>query len=202
MARTAAASSSLGEDFEDTFGLEDVEVEIGDLGIPSEIKVIMPEMPDIRVIHDIPVMIDLRVPDIPPISVVFPKNAIPNEINVIHDIPKSIEIVGKIPTTIALEVTNMPKSIPVVAAPDFPREIRLDASALPDKIQVVGIPDSIELVGDIPTKIELVMPEKPEIEMVYKGAPLDVKVKLDITKLTGEDEEMNCVAIVPCKPKQ
>ncbi len=200
MARAASAEDTFGEDFED--GFEDVKVEVGDLGIPSEIKVVMPEIPDIRVLHDIPVMIDVRVPEIPPISVVFPKDSIPKEINVIHDIPQTIEVVGKIPTTIALQVTNMPEFIPVVPAPNFPKEIRLDTSTLPDKIQVVGIPESIELIGNIPTKIELVMPEKPEVEMVYKGAPIDVKVKLDITKLIGEDEEMNCVAIVPCKPKQ
>ena len=43
------------------------------------------------------------------------------------------------------------------------------------------------------------MPEKPEIEMVYKGAPIDVKIQLDISKITGDDQKLNCVAIVPCK---
>ena len=43
------------------------------------------------------------------------------------------------------------------------------------------------------------MPEKPEIEMVYKGAPIDVKIQLDISKIAGDDQKLNCVAIVPCK---
>jgi hypothetical protein len=197
---SARASEAFGEGFEDGFGLEDVEVEVGDLGIPSEIKVIMPKIPNLRIIHDIPVMIELKVPEIPAINVVFPKEAIPNEIKVLHDLPKTIDVVGKIPTTISFEAHNLPESIMVVAAPDFPTSIKLDASELPDKIQVVGIPSSIELVGDIPTKIELVMPDKPEVELVYKGAPIDVKIKLDIDKLTGEDGDMDCVRIVPCKP--
>ena len=65
------------------------------------------------------------------------------------------------------------------------------------EIQVVGIPPSIELIG--PSEIKLVMPDKPEIELVYKGAPIDVKINLDISRLTGEDGNAQCVTIVPCK---
>jgi hypothetical protein len=42
------------------------------------------------------------------------------------------------------------------------------------------------------------MPEKPEVELVYKGAPIDVKIQLDVNRLTGEGEKLQCVAIVPC----
>ena len=38
----------------------------------------------------------------------------------------------------------------------------------------------------------------PEIELVYKGAPIDVKINLDVTKLTGENGEQPCFALVPC----
>jgi hypothetical protein len=74
----------------------------------------------------------------------------------------------------------------------------LDASEIPDKIQVVGIPKHISLVGEIPSEIKLVMPDKPEVELVYKGAPIDVKIQLDVNRLTGEGEKLQCVAIVPC----
>jgi hypothetical protein len=43
------------------------------------------------------------------------------------------------------------------------------------------------------------MPDNPEIELVYKGAPIDVKINLDISRLTGDPDSGNCVAIVPCK---
>jgi hypothetical protein len=75
--------------------------------------------------------------------------------------------------------------------------IKIDATGIPDKIQVVGIPSAIELVG--PSEIKLVLPEKPEIELVYKGAPIEVKVNLDVSRLTGEGENAQCFALVPCK---
>ena len=81
--------------------------------------------------------------------------------------------------------------------PEVMPKIEIDASSIPDKIQVIGIPSTIELVG-APSEIKLVMPEKPEIELVYKGAPIDVKINLDVTKLTGENGEQPCFALVPC----
>ena len=45
---------------------------------------------------------------------------------------------------------------------DFPKSIKLDTSGIPDKIQVVDIPELINLISNIPSEIKLVMPEKAE----------------------------------------
>lgn len=184
--------------------LEDpsVEVEITDIGIPSEIKIIAPELPDIQVLSDIPERIKVEAINIPSsIKIDAGKFTIPSEIKVIaEDIPSKIEIFSKfeIPSKIEL-LASLPSSIKLDLADNFPSVFKLEAVGIPEKIQVTGIPSTIELTG-APSEIKLVMPEKPEIEMVYKGAPIDVKINLDISKLTGENENLNCVAIVPCKP--
>ncbi len=154
-------------------------------------------------IHDIPAMIEVVAPKIPPIEITGWQN-IPKTIEVIAtDIPKTIEVVGAhaIPKSISIEgASNIPTVIRLEVPVDFPKTIVLDASGIPDKIQVVGIPPVIELIGNIPTEIKLTMPEKPEVEMVYRGAPIEMKISLDTSRLTGEDQNANCVAIVPCKP--
>ena len=184
--------------------LEDpsLEVEITDIGIPSEIKIVAPELPDIHVLSDIPERIKVEAINIPSsIKIDAGKFSLPSEIKIVaEEIPTKIELVSKfeIPSKIDL-IANLPSSIKLELADNFPSVFKLEAIGIPEKIQVTGIPSTIELVG-APSEIKLVMPEKPEIEMVYKGAPIDVKINLDISKLTGENENLNCVAIVPCKP--
>jgi hypothetical protein len=130
---------------------------------------------------------------------------LPSEIKVIaEDVPKSINIDAiNVPSAIELIAPDLPAAIILETAHDFPTSIKLDATDIPDTIQVVGIPSTIELSGNIPSVIELKMPEDPEIEMVYRGSPIDVKVELDIKKLTGGDDENGpaCVAIIPCPQK-
>jgi hypothetical protein len=101
-----------------------------------------------------------------------------------------------LPSAIRLEAFGLPSSIKL-EVPEIMPKIQIDASGIPDKIQVVGIPSAIELFG-APSEIKLVMPDKPEIELVYKGAPIDVKINLDISKLTGENGDQPCFALVPC----
>jgi hypothetical protein len=49
----------------------------------------------------------------------------------------------------------------------------------------------------------MVMPENPEIQMVYKGDPIELKVALDYKKFIGEDDdEQPCFAIIPCASKR
>lgn len=182
-------------------GLPDVdpiEVQMGDIGIPSEIQLKVPEIPDIRILHDIPAIIRVETPVIPDIKIIEPKNPIPSEIKIIADaIPSKIELDStNLAKSIAIDSSDLPSSIKLEVPKEFP-SIKIDASGIPDKIQVVGIPSTIELVG-APSEIKLVLPEKPEIELVYKGAPIDVKINLDISRLTGEDGSGQCVAIVPC----
>ena len=181
--------------------LDPIEVQMSDLGIPSEILVKVPEIPDIRVIHDIPAFIRIEAPKIPDIKIIGPEIQIPKEIKIFGmSLPSIIELVGhNLPKAITLDASKVPSSIKLDVPTQFP-SIKIDASDIPDKIQVVGIPPSIELIG-APSEIKLVLPEKPEVELVYRGAPIDVKINLDISRLTGDNENAQCVAIVPCVPK-
>jgi hypothetical protein len=190
-----------GDDFGDLEAQSVLGVDAMALGIPTEIKILPPELPDIRVIHDIPVIIDVQAPKIPDIKIIGPEKPIPTQVTIVHDIPSSIQLEGiNIPTLIRLETPEIPSVIKL----DMPKEmpsIRLDTSGIPDTIRFVGAPSTIELVG--PSTIQLVMPENPQVEMVYRGNPIDVKIHLDISKLTGEGDEDGppCVAIVPCPRK-
>ena len=199
---TGAMRSKRFNSLEDSFEDQPLEVEIADIGIPSEIRIIAPELKDIHVLSDIPERIRIEGVNIPT-SIKFDtgKFVFPSEIKLVSDnIPSRIELFSKfeIPSRIELYST-LPSSIKLELSDNFPSVFRLEAIGIPEKIQVTGMPSTIELVG-APSEIKLVMPDKPEIEMVYKGAPIDVKINLDISKLTGEKENLNCVAIVPCKP--
>ena len=171
------------------------------IGIPSVIKVLPPNIPDIRIIHDIPAVVRVEPINMPK-SISIDASSIPQQIKLVNeDVPSEIKLVSTdLPKSIPIDASNIPKSLTLEVGKDFPKSIKLDASEIPDKIQVVGIPKHIELVGDFPSEIKLVMPDKPEVELVYKGAPIDVKIQLDVNRLVGEGEKSQCVAIVPCAP--
>jgi len=176
-------------------------MELGDLGIPSIIKVIAPVMPDIKILHDIPAIIKFEPINMPSFIRFSMDRDIPSEIRIISEnIPSQIIVISEgIPSVININTIGLPSFIKLEVPDDFPRTIRIDASGIPDKIQVVGIPPQIEIIGSIPSEIRLVMPDKPEIEMVYKGSPIDVKIELDISRLNGDGKKGQCVAIVPCE---
>jgi PKD repeat protein len=182
----------------------DATIEVDTLGIPSVINIVAPNIPPLSIdTSNIPTVIKLEsISGIPEqIQIVAPNVFIPSEIKLISDtiVPSSITLdASGVPSVITIE-SNIPQFIGLKIPEDFPKEIKLDASEIPKQIQVVGIPPVIELKGNVPSTIQLVMPEKPEIEMVYKGAPIDVKIQLDISKVAGDGQNLNCVAIVPCK---
>lgn len=178
-------------------------IEVDSLGIPSVINIVPPNIPPLTVdASNIPSSIKIEKVDIPEqIKIIAPDVRLPSEIKIVSeaDIPKSIFLdATSVPTIIQIK-SDIPEFIGLNIPENFPREIKIDASGIPSQIQVVGIPPVIEINGNIPSTIQLLMPEKPEIEMVYKGAPIDVKIQLDISKITGDDQKLNCVAIVPCK---
>ena len=175
-------------------------VEISDLGIPSIIRVIAPVIPDIKILHDVPALIRVEALKVPSSISLISDFQIPSEIRLIStDLPREIKLVSEnIPSTIEIDASKIPNFIRLEMPDNFPTSIKIDASGIPDKIQVVGIPPQIEIVGSIPSEIRLVMPDKPEIEMVYRGAPIDVKIQLDVSKLNGDSQKGQCVAIVPC----
>lgn len=178
-------------------------IEVNSLGIPSVINIVPPNIPPLTIdASNIPSSIKIDRVDLPDqIKIVAPDIRIPSEIKIVSDmvIPKSIFLDATgVPTVIHIK-SDIPEFIGLNIPENFPREIKIDASGIPNQIQVVGIPPVIEINGYIPSTIQLLMPEKPEIEMVYKGSPIDVKIQLDISKITGDDQKLNCVAIVPCK---
>ena len=142
-------------------------------------------------------MIKVLSPEIPDIRIISPEIPSPSEIKMfVSNMPSTIELVSNLPDSIAIDSSSLPKFIPL-QVPDYFPSIKIDASGIPDKIQVVGIPSVIELIG-APSEIKLVLPDKPEVELVYKGSPIDVKISLDIGRITGENGNAQCVAIVPC----
>lgn len=195
----------LGDEEFDDDSLGSIDIDYDFVGIPSVIKVESPEIP----------------------TVTFNTDNIPSEVKLTtsEDFPSEIKLTGFEPLLsgldvnlimpeekpeIKLDASSLPESIELsmepglseislVAADDFPRVINVDGSSIPSEIQVAGIPSSIAL--EYPEEgIPLVMPEKPEVEMVYKGSPVEVVLKMD-DKLLSEGEGHPCFALVPCNPK-
>ena len=62
----------------------------------------------------------------------------------------------------------------------------MEAFGIPSTLQVTGIPPAIEIVGNIPSTIQLLMPENPTIELVYKGAPFELGMAPTLEKLLSQ----------------
>jgi len=192
--------SELGDEYVNLFDDEETEVlEYEPVGIPEEIKLIAPNKEDLQIKLDAPEKILLeKAKDFPEdiklkvpkgfgkdIKILGPENPLPDSINIVSDlkIPERISLVHDLPDVIQLEA---------------PKSIKLDA---PESIRVTGIPDSIEVMSNLPSIIQLVMPENPEIELVYKGGPIEMKVEMDTSALLSQDENGNnkqCFMLVPC----
>lgn len=98
---------------------------------------------------------------------------IPDKIDL--DIP-DIKLIA--PEPIKLDVSGLPKSIPLEFS-------TIKVEGIPDIIKV-DMPRTIEILHNIPTVIEVKMPENPVFELKYPSAPLDVNINLTIDKALGE----------------
>lgn len=191
--------SELGEEFRSL--LEDPVVEYEPLGIPERIELIPPNKEDLQIKYEGPERILLEMPKEMPrefelkipkgfgkdIKIVGPEKPLPESINLVSEL--------KIPSKISLE-HNLPEVIQLEA----PKNLTIDVN-IPDYLSVKGIPDIIEVMGNIPSVIQMVMPENPEVEMVYRGSPIEMKISMDTSSLMTEDEEGNkrqCFMLVPC----
>jgi hypothetical protein len=198
LAAQAAKKLGFDEDFlAEPFGDQEVQINQNSLGIPSEIKVVVPVFPEIKVKHDIPQSI--KVDDIPPIRLVT-EDAVPTEIKIIGQdtIPRTITLdASNVPEAIKLDASRLPNALQLQVPSEFP-EIKVDASDLPREIEVTGIPDSLEV--KIPSEIvaKLEVPENLEVPLVYKGGP--VPVEFGKSTVIGEDDSP-CFKLVPCSPK-
>ena len=140
---------------------------------------------------------EVPIPD--RIQIAGPNTPLPEEIQIVNrNVPEEIELVVNDPIRVELD-REIPDKI-VIEAPNLPEKILLEAVGIPDQIEVSGIPDSIEVTG-FPEFIPLKMPDNPEIEMVYKGAPIEVKVDLQpiMAQQDANGNPKNCVMIVPCQ---
>ena len=185
------------DNFVDDFNTEDFDIEINDLGIPSEIKVVVPKFPDLILKHDIPEFINIKS-DVPSKIIIYQADVLPKEIKIINEsvIPNSIKIESlDIPSSIRIDSSSVPDFISLIAV-DIPSVIRLDGSEIPDTIKVVGIPDSIEVKMPSEIVARLEVPEGLEIPLVYKGGP--VPIQFDNSSLASGDDQV-CFALVPCK---
>lgn len=172
-----------------------VDYEVG--GIPSVIMVEAPNIPNIKVEHDIPSKIELIAPNIPSVIQVMGMFELPPEIKLIA--PESIKL--------ELDSANLP-SITV----DVPDSIKLDCTDIPSVISiqhdipsiisVVGVPNTIQVTG-IPDVLPVRFVVDEPVPVVFKAEPLEMVVKVDMQKLVTDEngEGHTCVALVPCKAK-
>jgi hypothetical protein len=196
-------ANEFGEEFADLFEASNkMKIEYEPVGIPEEIRIIPPsEMPDVRLDTSslpekilvetsgvIPKEIKIYGPESPiPNSISFDGPPIPDHITVSHNLPTEIEIKGaeKIPAKIEIEFTNtIPNTITV-------------QHDIPSIITVEGCPHTIEVTG-FPQGIQLLPPETmPQVEMVYRGSP--VELKLNMEEIIGRTEDRkNCFMLTPC----
>ena len=191
----AAAANARAASFDDSFQdpFLSVEMDNSAFAIPNEINLIVPKIPNISLIHDLPTVITVEVPTINDIRIIGPENQIPSEINIFSDIPSIINVFSDIPSIITVDYSNMPTVIRV-EFPEFP-DLKIDSSTL-STIQVTGIPDTIELKGNIPSEIIIKMQENLEIPLVYKGGA--IPVQFDFSTPSGSTGNEPCFKLIPC----
>jgi hypothetical protein len=174
-----------------------------DLGIPSEIIVVAPEMPNIKVVHDLPPTIALDVPSIPDVKLAWKDEPIPSEIRIVNEttLPRTINVIAsEIPEAIKIDAAAIPTTLRLEPISNFPSKIELDTSEMPTELKVTGIPDSIDV--KIPSEIvaRLEVPENLEIPLVYKSGPIPIEFPKN--SVPGTDNEAPCFHIIPCNHSQ
>jgi hypothetical protein len=204
-----AIVKEFGSEFADLFEASGtMQVEYEPVGLPSEIRIIAPEMPKIMV--DTSNMIDRIKIDssevkIPDIKIYGPDTPIPTSIRLDgSELPEEFDLVyrgGPIPVKVETELTlkvesTLPERIILEIPRPIPERIILESN-LPDKIILEG-PKSIPIELPEGFGIPLLFPEKmPEMEVVYRGAPIEVKITMDQIMDKNADGQ-NCVMITPC----
>ena len=204
-----AIVKEFGSEFADLFEASGtMQVEYEPVGLPSEIRIIAPEMPKIMI--DTSNMIDRIKIDssevkIPDIKIYGPDTPIPTSIRLDgSELPEEFDLVyrgGPIPVKVETELTlkvesTLPERIILEIPRPIPERIILESN-LPDKIILEG-PKSIPIELPEGFGIPLLFPEKmPEMEVVYRGAPIEVKITMDQIMDKNADGQ-NCVMITPC----
>ena len=209
--------SQFGEEFADLFEMNNtMKVEYESVGIPTEIKVVMPDDVTVKLdtsdLDQKKIRIDATGVNIPTdIKIYGPDSPIPNSIKLDgSNLPEQFDLVYR-GEAIPIDGSSLPRSIKVEMEKDIPHTILVEMpKPIPEKIVIESnIPDTITLIG--PTSIPISIPENvflpvkfpdkmPEVEMVWRGNPIEVKITMDeiIGKDSDEKGKKNCVMIVPC----
>jgi len=182
---------------------EEMEINYDFQGFPSIISIESPVLPDVKIVHDLPASIDLLAPEKMLIEYVGPP--LPSEIRLIAPTdPVQLQYAG--PSVIKLDASGLGAGIPLLPPEKLPM-IAIDASTIPSTIQVVGVPSVIEIVHTIPSVVHLVVPSDMTVRMLppTEAVPVSVMLTLNvdgIQKIIQEQEQqIQCVAIVPCPPR-
>lgn len=194
-----------GEEFADLFeAAGTMKVQYEPVGIPETITIVAPEFPDIKLDgRDVPktIKVDCSEVKIPTdIQIYGPETPIPTSIRLDgSEVPNDIELIYK-GKPIPLEVTGMPSTIKVETSRVIPERILVDMpNPIPERIVVeLAAPASIPLALPENLGIPVIFPDKmPEVEMVWRGSPIEVKVTMDQI-IDKEADGRNCVMITPC----
>lgn len=203
--------NQFGEEFADLFTASNsMKVEYESVGIPSEIKVVYDEEMKLKIDSEELKNIKLQVSDInipTDIKIHGPDSPIPNFIR-FDNVPESFELIYK-GEGIPVDGASLPKSINIEMEKDIPNKIIVEIpKPIPEKLVIEhNIPSKIALDG--PVSIPLTLPENfflpvkfpdvmPQVEMVYKGSPIELKVSMD--EVVSKDAEgKQCFMLVPCK---
>jgi hypothetical protein len=214
MPMTEALHNEFGTEFADLFDAnEHLKIEYETVGIPSEIKIIAPVFPKMEIDTsgiprtikfdtqdcNIPSEIFVRADGVLKSGIIKVDNTIPDMIEVRHSMPSTIELIG----------VEIPKMIEITMHDKIPDKIFVEmVNPIPERIFIEGIPEFLKV--DMPTSIEVVgfpefLPikfpdEMPQIELVYRGAPLEMKIVMDpLMQAQAEGEEKRaCFFMVPC----
>ena len=194
------AQNEFGTEFADLFQAQnELKIQYEPIDLPSEILLIAPEIPKIEFAELPNFKVDVQDVKLPDIKIIGPDKPIPTIINLVgEDIPDEIELVYK-GDPIKLETTTitveMEKTIPDRIIVEAPETITIDASTIPDSIHLDIGPIELSIPENV--GIPLILPEEmPQMEMVYKGAPIEVKITMD--DLMAGSNNGSCVMIVPC----
>ncbi len=209
--------SEFGEEFADLFD-DKIKVEYETAGIPTEIKIIPPKMNDLKIDTSEldKVKIQFEKPNIPSdIKIHGPETPIPTIIQLLgpnDPLPKVIRLINEdVPTKIEAINVGIPTSIDVHS--DIPDRIVLElGDKIPQMIEdlsnalvLKGVPEfiPIKMPDELINGLKLIPPdeeEMPKMQLVYSGAPIEMKINLFNNLPQPEtDENAPCFMLVPCR---
>jgi hypothetical protein len=197
-----SVQNEFGNEFADLFHADNhMTVEYEQMDFPTSINLVVPDIPDIGINADnIPKTIEIqleeaKLPEVFRTGIFRLESDLPSELTLRHNLPEHMELITS---------DDFPRQLELVPSDDLPRQIELVmVKPFPTSIQVEGMIDVITVTGLEPfmNGLKLLPPDTmPQVEMVYNGPPLEVKLTMDRIIGTDENGNKNCMMLVPCTP--